>query len=31
MPAGATVEDLRAVMEGLVLDEGTVTGRYARM
>jgi Raf kinase inhibitor-like YbhB/YbcL family protein len=30
MPAGATVEDLRAVMEGLVLDEGSLTGHYAR-
>jgi Raf kinase inhibitor-like YbhB/YbcL family protein len=30
MPATATADDLRAVVEGLVLDEGSLTGRYAR-
>jgi Raf kinase inhibitor-like YbhB/YbcL family protein len=29
-PSSATADDLRAVMEGLVLDEGSLMGRYAR-
>lgn len=30
MPASATAEDLRDVTEDLVLDTGSITGRYAR-